>query len=59
MVCRLIDQRVRFGYYTKWGGRYWYLNNLYHREDGGPAIERTNMFYRAWYEHGEYMMENR
>ena len=49
----LIGQRVEFKYYM-WGGRYWYVDDQCHRDDGGPAIEDTKDGYCVWWRHGEF-----
>ena len=41
----LIGQRVRFWYYVREGDRIWYLNDKYHRGDGGPAYEEMSSGY--------------
>ena len=35
--------------------RWWSMDNLYHREDGGPAYESLRS--RGWWEHGKFLYE--
>ena len=53
MQWRLIDERVEFKCYHDW--RLWFVNDKYHREDGGPTYENVISGHCQWCEHGVYM----
>ena len=55
MERRLIE-RIRFRYI--WDAREWYMNDVFHRDDGGPAIEDMDDGYRAWWKHGAFVRGN-
>ena len=58
MKRRLISERVKFERRRR-GWRYWFANDRLHRNDGGPSSEDVSTGYRAWWELGNFVKNNR
>ena len=52
MIYCLIGERVVLMCYRNL--RYWFVDNQHHRNDGGPAIEDTDIGRRWWWENGKF-----
>ena len=55
MECQLIGDFIKFKRSASaLSTRTWYMNEYYHRIDGGPAIE-YNYGYCAWWKRGTFV----